>query len=211
MKKQSYIPATIMITVITLSALLMNITKFFLRLYIFPVMLIVFPLVFDRSFSYSTDIIKPGKRGLKLFLSISVLVLVFYPFLFFLYWQGFIGRTIVQPGYREVSEALYTGMIAFLVAAVPEEFFFRGYLQEHVLKKFNKKILKIITLKNLMTSALFGALHAVALLNIAGAATFFPSLLFGLFTEKSGGRIFYSIAFHTLSNVLAFILWTFIR
>ncbi len=210
MNKRTYSSAALTLLVVTVAAVIMNITKFYLRHYIFPIVLIVLPLLLDKGFKYKRNIISPSLKGLKLFLAVSGLVIVFYPFLFFFYWIYYKGYQFGIPSAAALSDAVTKGLFAVVVAAIPEEFLFRGYLQEHVFKKFTSKIIGIITMKNLLTSILFGVVHAVAFLDITRAATFFPSLLFGLFTEKSSGSIFYSVLFHTLSNILAFILWGFI-
>lgn len=188
----------------------MNSFKFSLRFYFFPAILIFLPVIIDRSFQPG-NIWKPSKKGLKLFLYASFAVVLLYPPVFFFYWLSLKNNGFVFPETETVFNAVLKGLAAVAVAAVPEEFFFRGYLQEHVFKHFSRKFIKVITVKNFVTSLLFGAVHAVAFLDVTRAATFFPSLLFGLFTEKSEGRIFYSITFHVISNILAFVLWTFIK
>jgi membrane protease YdiL (CAAX protease family) len=211
LKSRTYFSASLTVFVVTLTAVIMNTTRFYLRHYTFPLILVGAPLLFDRKFRYSRNIISPGVKGLKLFLVVSFLVLIFYPVLFFLYWISLKGNSFTVPSYDVFFGAVSTGLFAVMVAAIPEEFLFRGYLQEYVFKKMTRKIIGIITMKNLITSILFGLVHAVAFFDITRAATFFPSLLFGLFTEKSEGSIFYSILFHTFSNILAFVLWTFIK
>lgn len=195
--------------VITAVAFSLNYFRSPFRYYLFPAVLILLPLLSDRTFR-PADLLKPSAKGLKLFLFVSIAVILLYPFLFFFYWTGLKNGHAVFPESAEIIKAAGKGLVAVAVAAIPEEFFFRGYLQEHAFSQFNKKFFKIITLKNLFTSILFGAVHAAAFLDITRASTFFPSLLFGLFTEKSEGRIFYSISFHVISNILAFVLWTFI-
>jgi len=209
MKKVFILPAVIT-AVVTISALMMNTVKFQFRFYIFPALLIFLPLVLDRSFRPG-NIWKPSEKGFKLFFYVTLAVIFFYPPAFFIYWISFKHYGFITPGTEEILKAVSKGIAAVLIAAIPEEFFFRGYLQEHVFKGFERKFIKVVTLKNLITSILFGLVHAVAFLDITRAATFFPSLLFGMFTEKSEGRIFYSILFHVISNILAFVLWTFIK
>ncbi|HPA56506.1 MAG TPA: CPBP family glutamic-type intramembrane protease [bacterium] len=215
MKTDSYqkkiIAIAIILTVaVTAFALWMNTTKFEFRYYVFPAVLIFLPLVFNSSFR-PQNILKPSKKGFKLFFYVTLAVLFLYPPAFFIYWITLKNQVFMTPGTEEVLKAVLKGLTAVAVAAIPEEFFFRGYLQEHVFKGLERKFIKVVTLKNLITSILFGVVHAVAFLDITRAATFFPSLLFGLFCEKSEGKIFYSILFHVISNILAFVLWTFIK
>ncbi|MGI6394787.1 MAG: type II CAAX prenyl endopeptidase Rce1 family protein [bacterium] len=204
------IRALVLIVLIAVAALLMNISKFELRYYLFPAMLIFAPLIFESSFK-PKNIWKPTKKGVSFFLFALLAVLILYPPAFFIYWVKLNGLVFIIPEQEALLKALSKGLLAVLVAAIPEEFFFRGYLQEHVFKHLKRKIFKIITTKNLVTSALFGLIHAVTFLDITRATTFFPSLLFGFFAEKSEGKIFYSTLFHVISNILAFVLWTFIK
>jgi len=209
MKKTLILPI-ILTAVITIAAFLLNTYKSPVRYYAFPALLIFLPVIFEKNFSLE-NLWKPTKSGFKLFFYVTLSVIVLYPAVFFIYWISFKNNIFAVPQAGEIIKAVLKGFAAVAVAAIPEEFFFRGYLQEHAFSQFNKKFFKIITLKNLFTSLLFGAVHAIAFLDITRASTFFPSLLFGLFTEKSGGRIFYSISFHIISNILAFILWTFVK
>lgn len=204
------VKAIFLTSTITIIALTMNLTRFEYRYYIFPAALILLPIIVDKNFDFRY-LALPSKRGFKLFSQISILTIVFYPLIFFGYWIWFKGNTFALPGSSQILSAVSKGLFGVLVAAIPEEFFFRGYLQEHVFKKYDFKIIKILSVKNILTSLLFGAVHAVAFLDITKAVTFFPSLVFGIITEKSKGRIFYSVLFHVVANLLAFILWTFVR
>lgn len=209
-KFSKIITPILLLAAISVLSFFMNKYRFGARHFIFPAALFILPILFDRTFR-PKKLFLPSKEGLKLFLLVTLATLVFYPPLFFAYNLGFMHRALANPTSKELLNAVTKGLIAIAVAAIPEEFFFRGYIQEHVFAGFDKKILKIISLKNLFTSLLFGLVHALAFLDITRAATFFPSLLFGLFTEKSRGRIFYSVSYHVVSNILAFILWTFIK
>ena len=209
-KYSKFIVPFLLLAAISFVSFYMNKYRFPARHFIFPAALFILPLVCDKTFR-PKKLFLPSAEGLKLFLWVTIATLVFYPPLFFAYNLGFMHHTLASPSTNELMKAVTKGLIAIAVAAIPEEFFFRGYIQEHVFSTFDKKILKIVSLKNLFTSLLFGLVHALAFLDITRAATFFPSLLFGLFTEKSRGRIFYSISYHVVSNILAFILWTFIK
>ena len=202
--------AFILIAVISVLSFFMNKYRFPARHLVFPAALFLLPLLCDNTFR-PKKLFLPSAKGLKLFLWVTVATLVLYPPLFFAYNLGFMHRALATPATNELMKAVTKGLIAIAVAAIPEEFFFRGYLQEHVFASADRRIMKILSVKNLCTSIIFGLIHAFAFLDITRAATFFPSLLFGLFTEKSRGRIFYSISYHVVSNILAFILWTFIK
>jgi len=209
-KYSKFIVPFLLLAAISFISFYMNKDRILARHFIFPLLLFTLPTACDPLFR-PKKLFNPSVEGLKLFLWVTVATLVIYPPLFFAYNLGFMHRALVSPTTNELMKAVTKGLIAIAVAAIPEEFFFRGYIQEHVCSGFDKKILKIISLKNLFTSLIFGLVHALAFLDITRAVTFFPSLLFGLFTEKSRGRIFYSISYHVVSNILAFILWTFIK
>jgi len=204
------VKAILLTSIITIIALAMNLTRFEYRYYIFPATLILLPIIIDKNFNFRY-LGLPSKQGFKLFSQVSILTIVFYPLIFFGYWICFKGNTFGLPGSSQILSAVSKGLTGVLIAAIPEEFFFRGYLQEHVFKKYDFKIIKILSVKNILTSLLFGAVHAIAFLDITRAVTFFPSLVFGLMAEKSKGRVFYSVLFHVVANIVAFILWTFVR
>lgn len=180
------------------------------RYFVLPFILILLPVFLDRDFR-PKDFWRPTKDGSKLFFLVTSAVVLFYPPLFFGFLVKARGAVFVIPETGEILKGVLKGLLAIAVAAIPEEFFFRCYIQEHILADQDKRFLGPVTRKNLITSLLFGLIHALAFLNITRMVTFFPSLLFGLFTEKSRGRIFYSIAFHAVSNILQFTLWTFIE
>lgn len=188
----------------------MNRYKWEGRYFVLPFILILLPVFLDRDFK-PKDFWRPTKEGFKLFLLVTAAVILLYPPLFFGFLVKARGAVFVVPTAGEIFGGVLKGLLAIAVAAIPEEFFFRCYIQEHILADQNKKFLGPVTRKNLITSLLFGLIHVLAFLNITRMNTFFPSLLFGLFTEKSRGRIFYSIAFHAVSNILQFTLWTFIE
>ena len=209
-KYSKFIVPFLLLAAISFVSFYMNKYRFSARHFIFPAALFILPLVCDNTFRPKKLFI-PSREGLKLFLWVTVATLVLYPPLFFAYNLSFMHRALATPTTNELMKAVTKGLIAIAVAAIPEEFFFRGYIQEHVFASADRRIMKILSVKNLCTSIIFGLVHAFAFLDITRAATFFPSLLFGLFTEKSRGRIFYSISYHVVSNILAFILWTFIK
>ena len=172
-KLSKIITPILLLAAISVLSFFMNKYRFGARHFIFPAALFILPLLFDRTFR-PKKLFLPSKEGLKLFLWVTLATLVFYPPLFLAYNLGFMHRALANPTSKELLNAVTKGLIAIAVAAIPEEFFLRGYIQEHVFAGFDKKILKIISLKNLFTSLLFGLVHALAFLDITRAATFFP-------------------------------------
>lgn len=92
-----------------------------------------------------------------------------------------------------------------LVIALPEEAFFRGYLQTR-LDAFFPKTIRIlglpVGLSIVVTSAVFAIGHYLTVPHPARLAVFFPSLLFGALRAREGG-IGSSILLHALCNLLS--------
>lgn len=96
-----------------------------------------------------------------------------------------------------------------LVVALPEEAFFRGYLQGRLSAAFagRTRLLgaRLSLPALLLTSALFATLHFAVEPHPARLAVFFPSLLFGWVRELRGG-IGAAVFLHALSNLLSDVL-----
>jgi membrane protease YdiL (CAAX protease family) len=93
----------------------------------------------------------------------------------------------------------------FLVIAVPEEAFYRGYLQTRLDEAFPPRWRLLGTplgLGVVFTSAVFALGHVATELSPNRLAVFFPSLLFGWIRARRGG-IGASAAFHALCNLFA--------
>lgn len=100
---------------------------------------------------------------------------------------------------------------AFLVyqlitVAFPEEFFFRGYMQERFNLIWSKNIRLFgvaIGPSLFVTSLIFALSHSIILFQPWHILIFFPSLIFGLLREKTES-IWASIFFHALCNLFSF-------
>ncbi|MBI3540840.1 MAG: CPBP family intramembrane metalloprotease [Deltaproteobacteria bacterium] len=88
-------------------------------------------------------------------------------------------------------------LVQLFVVALPEEFFFRGYLQTILRRKYRLQVAIPIA------SLLFAFSHSVIALQWWHFAIFFPALVFGWLREKTGGLVA-PILFHALSNVAVF-------
>jgi len=194
--------------VITAAVTVMNATRFSYRLFLFPAMLIVLPFAVDRSLSLY-ELIKPTKHGLKLFVFFALLILFAYPPLYYGWMTIVEHRTFALPALTEVGKAFYKGTLLVLVASIPEEIFFRGYLQHSVFKNRTKLLLPLISQRNFIVSALFALTHAIAFMNPLRLNVFFPSLLFGFLVERSKGSLFYAILMRAVANFIAMVLGTF--
>ncbi len=95
-----------------------------------------------------------------------------------------------------------------LVIALPEEAFFRGYLQSDLDQRWKPKW-NVFGAKLgpgiLVASLLFALVHLVTTPHPARLAVFFPALLFGWLRTRTGG-IGASVLLHTLANVFASVL-----
>ena len=92
-----------------------------------------------------------------------------------------------------------------VLVALPEEAYFRGYVQSRLAERTGGR-LGPITHANLVGSALFALGHFGTSVSIARASVFFPSLLFGLLRERTGGVVVPTL-YHALCNVLSRVLF----
>jgi uncharacterized protein len=128
--------------------------------------------------------------------------LVIYP----CFWLGFriwwkVGTFQPAPLGPVFSDAL--GQL--LVIALPEEAFYRGYLQTSLERELAPKVSLFGTRLGwgvVLTSAIFALGHLLTELNPTRLAVFFPSLVFGFLRIRSKG-IGASVAFHALCNLFS--------
>lgn len=96
-------------------------------------------------------------------------------------------------------------LVQLLLVALPEEFFYRGYLQRRLeeAKKSKRWHIKSLYLSSnmILVSAAFAFGHLVIGWNPARLAVFFPSLLFGFLRSKTDGLLA-PIVYHALCNLL---------
>jgi len=92
-----------------------------------------------------------------------------------------------------------------VVVALPEEAFFRGYLQTALDRAWDRRI-DVLGAKIgpalLVSSALFALGHLATIPHPARLAVFFPSLVFGWLRARTGG-IGAGVAFHAMCNLLS--------
>lgn len=146
--------------------------------------------------------------SLKIFLITALII--FPPFLL----AAHLYQTQVFGLHLEAYRFFLKGsMVLFQIfmVALPEEFFFRGYLQTRLKTKFSKtfrpfglEALRVPTAVPL-TCLIFAASHSFITFQWWHFAIFFPSLVFGWLREKTGGLIA-PILFHASCNVLVAIL-----
>ncbi len=95
----------------------------------------------------------------------------------------------------------------FLMVALPEEFFYRGYLQRRLRDVWpgGRRIGGSVLGPAFWLTALLFALGHLAVFQVWRLAVFFPALIFGWLRERSGS-ILPGIVFHALSNLTLFVL-----
>lgn len=141
-------------------------------------------------------------NGIVFFLVVSLLI--FPPFLLLAhFWQtNIIGLVFAGDWKLMPPSEMIIGQV--LMVALPEEFFFRGYLQTNLNKVFGNKWRLFgvrIGYGWLATAVIFAAAHSIIYYQWWHFAIFFPALLFGYLRERSGGLVA-PILFHALSNLV---------
>ena len=111
---------------------------------------------------------------------------------------------------RSTSWILWLVLTQLLLVAIPEEFFYRAYLQRG-LESFwpggRRRVLGVMTNPSAVaaTSALFALGHFVVGFDPQRLAVFFPSLLFGWMKDATGS-IAAAAVFHALCNIVVDLL-----
>jgi len=143
----------------------------------------------------------------ELAVALGVCLVVFPPFVLGYYlWNTPPDPFVYLPQPDEVSYAL----TQIVVVALPEEMFFRGYLQGRLEDAFATRVrflgADLCPQAWLLQALLFGLLHFAVDLHPARLAVFFPALLFGWLASLRGGlgaAIFVHALCNLLSNLLA--------
>ena len=94
--------------------------------------------------------------------------------------------------------------------AIPEEFFYRGYMQTRLNEVFHRPYLlggAAFGAALWVTALYFAFGHSLVVLRWWHPAIFFPGLLFGLLRERTGG-VLAPAFFHAACNLLVVILDT---
>jgi hypothetical protein len=146
-------------------------------------------------------LLRDGARALAW--ALLFFALIAPPFVFgFRYWFGLEGTPKVRAMFPSFDAVF--GQI--LVIALPEEAFFRGYVQTRLDRVFSARKLRILGadlgFAIPLTSLLFAIGHLLTLPNPGRLAVFFPSLLFGFLRVRTGG-IGAPVAFHVMCNLLS--------
>jgi len=92
-----------------------------------------------------------------------------------------------------------------IVVALPEEAFFRGYVQTAFDRSFRGRVRILgadVGMGLVLSSAIFAFGHLATVWNPARLAVFFPSLVFGWMRARTGG-IGAGVLFHATCNLLS--------
>ena len=112
---------------------------------------------------------------------------------------------------RSLSWLFELLLIHLLVVALPEEVFYRGYVQSRLAPLFRRR-LRVLGVDMgghvVLASALFALSHLVAIPAPFRLAVFFPGLLFGWLRERTGSLVA-PVLLHACSNVLLAVLVRF--
>ncbi len=110
-------------------------------------------------------------------------------------------------------QALLIVLNMLFMVAIPEEVFYRGYLQSEM-RECDKRKVNLFGVKAgvsfLIVNAMFAVGHFIVLPDIGRLAVFFPGLVFSWLREKDD-NIVGSIVFHWLADVLSFVLFAMLR
>jgi uncharacterized protein len=106
--------------------------------------------------------------------------------------------------FRAGVDPLNEFLAQVLAIALPEELFYRGFLQSRLDQVWKPRV-KLLGAKIgyglLVSSAIFALGHVVTTPALGRLAVFFPSLMFGWLRARTGG-VGASIAFHAACNLL---------
>jgi membrane protease YdiL (CAAX protease family) len=139
-------------------------------------------------------------------IALFVATITFVPF-----YLGFVGWWHPRHGFslhvpvRELG-SLVAGQL--FVIALPEEAFYRGYLQSRLDAAFPQRLRILganIGPSILLTSAIFALGHLATVHHPSRLAVFFPSLLFGYLRARTGG-VGAGVAYHAMCNVYSELL-----
>lgn len=105
----------------------------------------------------------------------------------------------IPPALRLPPAPHMVALSQLVVVALPEEFFFRGYLQGRLGEVLSRRAAW------LWTAVLFALGHYLIAFDPASLAVFFPGLLFGLLRIATGS-VLAGALFHAMCNVLIDVL-----
>lgn len=156
--------------------------------------------LFERAPLSFSRITRETAEALAWALGVALIVLPGF-WLGFLWWWK-IDLPFHLPSLSSLGND-FSGQV--LVIALPEEAFYRGYLQSTLDDAYKPRVRVLgadLGPGLLLSSALFAFGHLCTEFNATRLAVFFPSLLFGYLRARTGG-VGAGIFFHALCNLFA--------
>jgi|SRR5579871_1968358 len=155
--------------------------------------------------------------GKELLVFLRLTLIVFIPYIF-AYWTYFKLRGLGEGKELLVSinwppELFYQIVIQLFVVALPEELFYRGFLQSAFLRKWpmHKMVFGFPLGKAIiLTNIIFALGHIMGSWAWIRLLTFFPGLLFSYLIYKNRS-LFSAVLFHASCNILGQLLYASIR
>jgi membrane protease YdiL (CAAX protease family) len=141
------------------------------------------------------------KSGILLYL--LAMLICYPPFIYGVFlWQRYIVGAEISPGIPPNFSALV--ITQFIIVALPEEAFYRGYFQSRLDHLFVQRWCIFGTKFGLglfLASFLFALGHVIVRGNILLINVFFPGVIFGFMRARTGS-IAAGVALHATSNLL---------
>ena len=165
--------------------------------------------LFERDRLQPARLLRDG--GLALLFALVVSLVIFPPFVigYKIWWSRVVGHPLVWASGRALTRGMLDDVLGqVLVIALPEEAFFRGYLQTELDRLWPPRFRLLgatVGPSLLVTSAVFAVGHVLTQPDPARLAVFFPSLLFGWMRARSGG-IGASVLLHAACNLFVSVL-----
>jgi membrane protease YdiL (CAAX protease family) len=145
------------------------------------------------------------REGVAWGLVAAAVVLPLFALGYWLVWEVIAGKTLAWRADAVLTRVFFHHL---LVVALPEEVFFRGYLQTLFSRAWPSRPHRWWGDQGyaiLATSVCFALLHLGWGFSWQRLGVFFPSLVFGWLRQRTGSVVA-PILFHTLANVLMFVL-----
>lgn len=162
-----------------------------LKTYTYPIICAITLIICATwKWNYSDQLLLAMLLFLPLLDSQRLPILLNFSRLQALAWILFVALSVSLLTQANYDPRLIVTTVIF--TAVPEEWFFRGYLLNRIGNHWRG---------NLITSLLFSLLHALTRSALLGVAVFIPSLLFGYLYQKSNDLIL-TILVHAMANLI---------
>jgi len=179
---------------------------------------ILFTLLYIPVFSAQISEIDYFRYGLldikknlkKTFYYLFIWIIAVFPLYFivvFIFKFGFNDFWDKLIAIKLPKDILYYLFYNITVVGLSEEFFYRGYLQPLIQKKYNYQIIPAIKLDIgvIIISLMFGIGHFLTYFTVFSALTFLPSIVFGILRNQTN-NILASVIFHGISNAALYVI-----